>query len=115
MLNGMVSTEYTGVRKLARNAGIGFCSSFVSDCFSNGMRVVTVTKQSSKVQVGYAEVARSIIKTDGVWGLVGRGLGTKILSNGISAMLFSVMWRRFTEILAERERKRREEEEERVE
>ena len=46
-----------------------------------------------------------IIASDGVWGLLGRGLGTKIISNGISAMLFSVLWRSFEQKLRERQAK----------
>jgi|EP01049_Picozoa_sp_SAG25_P002601 hypothetical protein len=41
--------------KLGRNALMGFCSSFVSDCCSNSIRVVKVTKQSSEVSVSYGE------------------------------------------------------------
>ena len=40
-----------------------------------------------------------------MWGLFGRGLGTKILSNGISAMLFSVLWRYFEQKLKDRNKK----------
>ena len=40
-LNATVPDTYTGAAKLMRNAGIGFCSSFVSDCVSNGIRVIT--------------------------------------------------------------------------
>jgi hypothetical protein len=32
---------------LARNAGIGMCASFVSDCISNSLRVVKTIKQTS--------------------------------------------------------------------
>ena len=42
--------------KLVRRAGIGFCSSFASDCVSNGMRVVKTYKQTSLVPLSYAEV-----------------------------------------------------------
>ena len=41
--------------KLVRRAGIGFCSSFASDCVSNGMRVVKTYKQTSLVPLSYAE------------------------------------------------------------
>lgn len=95
LLNGHISDKYTGARRLIRNALIGFCSSFVSDCVSNSLRVVTTAKQTSAVSVGYLEVTQAILAADGLWGLVGRGLFTKICSNGLSAMLFSVMWRYF--------------------
>jgi len=44
----------------------------------------------------------AVIQSDGIWGLLGRGLGTKIVSNGISAMLFSVLWRYFEQKLRDR-------------
>ena len=37
--------------------------------------------------------------TDGLLGLFLRGLGTKILSNGVQAMLITVMWRYIQELL----------------
>ena len=89
-----------GIMKLVRNAGLGFCASFVSDCVSNGMRVVTTVKINSPEEIGYLAVAQNIIKTDGVVGLIGRGLVTKVISNGIQAMLFSVLWRHFSAKLA---------------
>ena len=54
------------------------------------MRVVTTVKINSPEEIGYLTVAQNIIKTDGVVGLIGRGLVTKVISNGIQAMLFSV-------------------------
>ena len=41
-----------------------------------------------------------IIEKDGVQGLFLRGLGTKLISNGVQAMLFTVCWRYFEEKLA---------------
>jgi len=36
---------------------------------------------------------REIIAADGVSGLLTRGLTTKILSNGLQGLMFSVLWR----------------------
>jgi hypothetical protein len=36
---------------------------------------------------------QEIIKKDGLSGLFGRGLGTKLITNGIQGILFSVLWR----------------------
>eukprot|EP01051_Picozoa_sp_SAG22_P008257 SAG22_NODE_618_length_8527_cov_6.070123_6_plen_312_part_00 len=90
--------------KLAKRAAIGFCSSFVSDCVSNGLRVITTAKQTSTESVGYLQIASTIIADGGgglagLWTLIGRGLLTKIISNGISAMLFSVLWKYFEDKL----------------
>jgi hypothetical protein len=56
-LNAVVPDTYTGGAKLTRNALIGFCASFVSDCVSNSIRVITTAKQTSAVTVGYLSVA----------------------------------------------------------
>lgn len=34
-----------------------------------------------------------VLKKDGVSGLMFRGLGTKILSNGMQGLMFNVLWR----------------------
>jgi hypothetical protein len=80
-------------KRLLRSAFIGFCSSFLSDVCSNSIRVIKTSKQSSTVPVTYLTVAKEIITKDGVLGLMGRGLGTKIVSNGMQGIMFSVLWR----------------------
>lgn len=92
-LDGRLPKARTYHTQLLRRAILGFCSSVASDCISNGVRVVTLAKQTSKELVGYAEAARAIVALDGVWGLLGRGLSAKIISNGLSAMLFTVVWK----------------------
>lgn len=88
--------------KLVKRASIGFCASFVSDCVSNVLRVITTSMQTSEVPLGYFATASNIIATDGVYGLFLRGLGTKVISNGISAMLFSVVWKYLEDKLKKR-------------
>lgn len=80
-------------RRLLRAAGIGFCASAVSDTVSNSIRVVKVSKQAATEAVTYPAVIRSIIATDGISGLLTRGLKTKILANGLQGLMFSVLWR----------------------
>lgn len=80
-------------RKLLRSAVIGFTASAISDTVSNSIRVVKTTKQTSAVPVTYPEVVRQVIASDGLMGLFGRGLKTKILANGLQGLLFSVLWR----------------------
>jgi len=79
--------------KLGRSAVIGFCSSAVSDCCSNSIRVIKVYKQSNKESISYPEAVRRVIKEDGVVGLFGRGLQTKIIANGLQGLMFSVLWK----------------------
>ena len=74
-----------------RRAFIGFCSSFVSDCVSNGMRVVKTYKQTSLVPLTYVECVRAIVAADGVGGLFWRGLLAKIVCNGVQSILFSIL------------------------
>lgn len=81
------------VGKLGRSAVIGFCSSAISDTCSNSIRVVKVYKQASTVAISYPEVIKKVIQEDGVMGLFGRGLSTKIVSNGVQGLMFSVLWK----------------------
>ena len=92
-----------------RSALIGFCCSFVSDCVSNSVRVVKTAKQTSREAASYFAVASQIVAQDGIAGLLFRGLGTKLLSNGLQAMLFTVCWRYLEEKLNERAKRKLEE------
>ena len=80
-------------KKLLRAAFIGFCASAISDTVSNSIRVVKTTKQTATTPMTYPAVVRSVVQADGLMGLFGRGLKTKILSNGLQGLLFSVLWR----------------------
>jgi hypothetical protein len=86
--------------KYVRNACIGFCSAAVSDTCSNSLRVLKTTKQTSIEQVTYMDAAKDIIAKDGVAGLFGRGLKTRILTNGIQGALFTIGWKAFSEFFA---------------
>jgi hypothetical protein len=89
-----VLPKYTDtVNKLLRSAFIGFCASATSDLCSNSIRVLKVYKQSSTEAISYPEVLRKVIAQDGVIGLFGRGLKTKILANGLQGLMFSVLWK----------------------
>ena len=79
--------------KLLRSATMGFCSSAVSDCCSNSIRVVKTVRQTSAEKLSYRQVVELVIKQDGLVGLFGRGLSTKIVTNGIQGLTFSVGWR----------------------
>ena len=45
--------------------------------------------------MNYVEVVQSIIAEDGLGGLFFRGLQTRLLTNALQGMLFSVAWRYF--------------------
>jgi len=79
--------------KLVRSAAAGVIASFVSDVFSNFLRVLKTTRQTSAESIGYREAAAQIIEKDGVLGLFTRGLGTRVITNAIQASLFSIVWK----------------------
>ncbi|TFJ84723.1 hypothetical protein NSK_003755 [Nannochloropsis salina CCMP1776] len=79
--------------KLCRNALIGFSSSAISDTVSNSVRVVKVYKQANSEHIAYPDAVRRIIAADGLVGLFGRGLSTKIFANGLQGLVFSVLWK----------------------
>ena len=45
-----------------------------------------------------AEAARLVILEDGILGLLGRGLKTRILCNGLQGLLFSILWKLFLDL-----------------
>jgi Mitochondrial carrier protein len=49
-------------------------------------------------ELSYPEVVALIIEKDGLMGLFGRGLQTRILTNAIQGAVFSVLWRYFQQI-----------------
>lgn len=44
------------------------------------------------------EAVRLVVRDDGVSGLLGRGLKTRILSNGLQGLLFSILWKLFLDM-----------------
>ena len=95
------SNDFT--MKLCRSAVIGFCSSAVSDTCSNSIRVVKVYKQSSTDAISYPKALKRILKEDGIIGVFGRGLKTKIIANGMQGIMFSVLYKLIDERLFPRE------------
>ncbi|CAD8088385.1 unnamed protein product [Paramecium sonneborni] len=95
--------DYTDKKKkLARRAFIGFCSSVISDTISNSLRVIKTTKQTSQNPITYQEAVNLVLEKDGVKGLFGRGLKTRILTNGLQGLLFSILWKGFEDYLNKR-------------
>jgi len=78
---------------LFRRAVIGLFSAIVSDCVSNSVRVVKTVAQTSAVDIGYVGALHTVIDESGISGLFFRGLPTKIFSNCISSVIFSVLWK----------------------
>jgi hypothetical protein len=94
-LDNYIDNYENNMKQLSRNALIGFCSSAISDTCSNSIRVLKTVKQTNEVNISYIDSARHIIKNDGYVSLFTRGLNTKIISNGIQSMMFTVLWKYF--------------------
>ena len=64
-------------------------------------KVIKTTKQTAglgddgKKDISYREALALVIENDGVLGLFGRGLQTRLLTNAIQGALFSVLWKYF--------------------
>ena len=80
-------------KAILRSAFIGFWCTLVSDSISNSIRVVKTFKQTSQERLSYKQVIDQIIAKDGVSGLFLRGLKTKLLTNAIQGVAFSVAWK----------------------
>ena len=93
--NYLENPDDTGIKKLGKQAGIGFCSSVVSDTCSNSFRVVKTYKQTYQEEITYRSIVKDIVKKESIYGLLFRGLETRILVNGLNGMLFSVLWKYF--------------------
>ena len=80
------------LKKLGRNALIGFISSVVSDSISNSLRVIKTTRQTFPQTISYLDTVRHVIEKDGLIGLFGRGLKTRyyIIQEPSFMMLYRV-------------------------
>ena len=102
-LQKTIPKQDTKMGNNVRNAVIGMCSSIVSDCISNSLRVVKTVKQTSgDANMGYIQAVKGVIAKDGMAGLFGRGLQTRIVTNVLQAMVFSVAWKGIEEELNKR-------------
>jgi hypothetical protein len=45
-----------------------------------------------------AQAARAVVDADGLKGLFGRGLKTRIIANGLQGLLFSILWKLFLDL-----------------
>jgi hypothetical protein len=85
-------TNYYHMQKILRSGCIGFCASSVSDITSNSLKVIKVNKQTQQSTDSYLKLARNIVNNDGMIGLFTRGLGTKLVTNGIQGMVFTILF-----------------------
>jgi hypothetical protein len=102
-LQSRIPQETDTKRKLVRNALIGCAASAVSDTVSNSLRVIKTVKQTgTDASLGYVGVVKSVLAKDGLAGLFGRGLQTRLITNIAQSMVFSVAWKAIEEELNKR-------------
>jgi hypothetical protein len=95
-LSHMIPEPEDKLKKLGRNAFMGFTSSVVSDTVSNSMRVIKTYKMTHEdVKMTYRKAVTEIVEKNGVADLFGRGLKTRVMTNGIQGLMFSVLWKYF--------------------
>ena len=83
-----------GAAGLLRGALIGCAASATSDCVSNSLRVLKTVRQTSPdAGLTYAQAAAAVLAAEGWAGLLGRGLGTRLLTNVLQGAFFSVAWK----------------------
>lgn len=87
------------LQKFSRRALQGFVASIVSDTCSNSIRVIKTTRQTNEYPISYPQAAKMVIDKDGLIGLFGRGLKTRILANGVQGLMFSVLWKTFEDVI----------------
>lgn len=92
--------------RLVRNASMGLCASLVSDICSNGVRVITTVVAASEVELTYMAAFNQVYDVEGIYGVLFRGLNVKLISNAISAILFSVLWKYFMSLQKKDEAKK---------
>ena len=97
-LEATLPIAHTVFQTLLRRAFIGFVASVVSDTISNSLRVVKTYRQVNEIRIGYWAAAKAVIDVDGLKGLFGRGLKTRILANGLQGLMFSVLWKFFMDL-----------------
>ena len=91
------SNSDTTLNKLGKRALIGFSSSVVSDTSSNSIRIVKIIKQTNKNNLSYKDTIRYLYHKDGIlW--IFRGLKTKLFTNGLNGIMFSITWKYFQDL-----------------
>jgi len=88
------------LESLARRAFLGVAASSTSDVCSNSLRVVkTGLQTSTDDDESPLDVAKRVLDTDGLAGLLGRGLQTRLAVNCLQGAVFSVAWKYFETLL----------------
>ena len=92
-LNNYLPKYEENYKNIIRNGFIGFNAAIISDCSSNSLRVIKTSKQTDINSNNYKNTIKNIIDKDGYCGLFGRGLKTRIITNGLQGILFNITWK----------------------
>mmetsp|Transcript_102373 Transcript_102373/g.289944 ORF Transcript_102373/g.289944 Transcript_102373/m.289944 type:complete len:306 (-) Transcript_102373:184-1101(-) len=94
LLQAKVPIPQGKLMKHVRTAVCGAVASSVSDIVSNSIRVVKTKKQTHEnANVGYLTATKEIFETDGLYGILFRGLETRIFTNILQTAFFTVLWK----------------------
>jgi len=89
-----VPVPSSALMKLVRSAFIGAVASSVSDVVSNSIRVVKTKKQThTDASISYLAAAKEIVERDSLYGVLFRGLETRIYTNILQGAFFTVLWK----------------------
>ncbi len=55
----------------------------------NSVRVVKTVRQTYETPISYSKAIASVVEKDGVLGLFGRGLQTRLIANGMQGLMFT--------------------------
>eukprot|EP00755_Sulcionema_specki_P000427 Sspe_Gene.115132::Locus_102051_Transcript_1_1_Confidence_1.000_Length_1029::g.115132::m.115132 len=90
---------WVGPWRHVRSGLIGIAATTASDCVSNSMRVVKTIRQTHPdPEHGYVAAVRSVLQKEGVVGLLGRGLATRLLVNVLQGVFFTMLWHALAEL-----------------
>lgn len=97
-LDAAIAVPESSNGRVLRAAWIGFLASAISDATSNFIKVIKTVKQSMLVDVNgespsYSMVVNEVLAQGGLAGLFGRGLTTRVVSNGVQSVVFTVLWK----------------------
>lgn len=109
LLDSFLPTSISYSHIILRSAAIGFVASLVSDSVSNVLRVIKTVKQSASTEsfhselnetkyskgrrLSYLGVVKQVIAEGGYEALFTRGLSTRLLSNAVQSVLFTIVWK----------------------
>ena len=93
-LNSKLYKSYHKKDDTKKNIIIGFGCSTVSDLITNPIRILKTYKQSNKENISYLQALKEIKESKGWRNFYFRGLGTKLILNGLNSSLFLVLWKK---------------------